>query len=240
MPYYRSRRPTYHRKRPVYRRPSYKRFTRAPRRTFRRAMPMGAPTISHDAAITSTPYICTSTPVIGALTGYITEGFDTAQDTRLSKEILVASWEITMYMRRFSGADTATVDHTRVVLFRWKPDTALTGSPSVDDILEDTTTGPQMVLSPYIVDPVKRKNFTIMMDKRFTVGDYTSGVIPPETKPHRYKNTKHFKVLFNHDESGLWTGSGHLFMMFLGEYAEATANYTEIIYNQTVKYHSIL
>lgn len=109
----------------------------------------------------------------------------------------------------------------RIVIFKWKGDTAHY-SPTSDDILLN-----EDVISPYVKQDL-RSNFTILFDKVYTHGGsiYSSNGNGSDF-PQKFHLFNFYKRLGNSQFNPIFTngqGSNHIFFLIVGSQAVSTTN----------------
>lgn len=65
---------------------------------------------------------------------------------------------------RDSGVTASTLDTVRVMIIQWHPNTSISGTPSLSNVLQSTG-ATDLSESPYVLARAERKMFTVLYDK---------------------------------------------------------------------------
>lgn len=156
--------------------------------------------------------------------------------TRLGDVIKLAKMRLHgTFVRKSGHSLTLDFDHIRMILFKWKPDTAVE-TPDITKILYNSAVDPYN--APIELDPAERAKFTVLEDRRIIIGGRYSATSPVQVNIPIIKDFSINKfgkslgrVLYN---VGATTGKGHIFLMVLG--AQTAGAGSSISYHSTVHF----
>lgn len=131
----------------------------------------------------------------------------------------LSSLYLQYYIVRDSGVTTLTTDDVRVIVVRWKPDSAV-DEPTVSDLLENSTSAGYYRHSPIVFDKARRGKFTLLYDA-------VHATISPRTDSQRgwvvsrriTIPLKGKRIKFN---AGATTGRGKIYMWVGGTQTSGT------------------
>lgn len=124
-----------------------------------------------------------------------------------------------------SAVTAGTAYYTRMIVFRWKPDTAAESPTAVTDILQAASAYSQVV-----GEDTQRNKFDILYDNFDTFIGRNGGNGRVNRDFDRFIKCKK-KIHFN---AALTTGSNHIYLMYYCN--DATANAVEISYSARLRY----
>jgi len=129
---------------------------------------------------------------------------------------------------RFQVVHSAITEISRVILFQWKPDTAIE-VPTLAKLLEVSGTN-FSVYSPYVQDSVERAKFQVLKDYTFT------GAGVATTAPTFWRSIKVSKFLnkFINYNDGATTGKSQLYIIGFSNLASASV---EPVFNRLATLH---
>jgi len=136
--------------------------------------------------------------------------------------------EPTLLTMKFQVSHTFSFDVSRVILFQWKPDTAV-DAPDMSKILEIPSTA-QSVYSPYVQMKVKRDKFKVLKDMTFSNTQGTAG-----QNFTRTVNIKKFMSKYiNYNTAPATSGKNLIFCLALSnaQVASAGPTFNKVVYLQ--------
>lgn len=142
-----------------------------------------------------------STPVAYRLSAI---NVGTGDNDRVGDQIKCKNIQLKLY--GLLGGATSPINF-RIILFRTNEVDST--SPTVANILQDTTTGPRIYNSPWNLDNMRAGRYTILMDKSLSVNLDT-----PSRSLNKYINLKS-RIDYL---SGATTGKGNIYVLLLSDY----------------------
>lgn len=138
-------------------------------------------------------------------------------NTREGDVVTPISFNMKYRVIRDSGVTAATPDTVRCIIAQWHPDTALSGSPAITDILEDGSAA-GFLESPYKLNRNKRSMYTIVYDR--THRNLFERALGRDACSHGWvRAAVHRKIRFN---AAATTGSNKLYMFVISQSTSAT------------------
>lgn len=128
---------------------------------------------------------------------------------------------------RDSGSTADTWDNVRIVLFQWKPDSAIDAPGALSDLFHGSGTNTHLCL-PHVDQSLKKK-FNIFYDRLFTLTDRNGVAIRPIDGRGPYRNIsinifgkrKFAPIFFN---AGATSGKGKVYMLVYSTQAAGADN----------------